>query len=219
MGVELEDGQALERFLGRPDGGRREPVLPTQEDRELAVVEDLPSTFLEAFVTLTLIEGSRSEIMDVRFEPGERRAKPVSLRSLSPEPPPVRVDTLVIRSDGSTFLGQPFETSEPVILVRDRDGDFRQVGVRLLAGASLAAHGLMAVQVQLLDEHGEQLDNVVFSESQRGPGMLLVPTDQEGGASSYRVIRYALDGKAEESPLQPVTMVPELLIPAVAAVV
>jgi hypothetical protein len=215
----LADGRRVEGDWLPVEGTALLVQSPWRGTRTLRLQPLLPSTFLEALVTLTLVEGSRSETVDVRFEPGERRAKSVSLRSLSEEPPPLRVDTLVIRGDGSAFVGQPFETSEPVILVRDRDGAFRQVAVRLLAGPSLAAHGLMAVQVQLLDDSGEQLDTVVFSESQRGPGMLLVPTDQEGAASSYRVIRYALDGTASHSALQPVAMVPELLVPAVAAVV
>ena len=193
------------------DGGRRvegewAPVegttllvhSPWRGSRKLRVLPMLPDDFIEALVTLTLDEGSRSESVEVSFAPGERRAKSIAIASLSETPPPVRVDALVIRGDGSSFVGTPFTTSDPVVLIRDRDGVHRQVSVRLIAGQTLAANGLMAVQVQLLDRNGEVLDNVVFTESRRDPGLLLVPAGEEGSPARYRVIRYALDGSASE---------------------
>ena len=103
-----------------------------------------------------------------------------------------------------------------MVLIRDRDGVHRQVSVRLLAGPTLSGHGLMAVQVQLLDANGETLDNVVFTESRRDPGLLLVPAGEEGPPARYRVIRYALDGSAMEDATAEVPAgLAELLIPAV----
>jgi hypothetical protein len=186
---------------------------PWRSTRSLRLLPLLPADFLDALVTVTLTESSAQPI-ELRFDPGDRRAKQVNIPSLSEPPPPVKVDTLVIRGDGSTFSGQPVVTSDPVVLVRDRDGDFRQLGVRLLAGPTLAGHGLMAVQVQLLDEGGEPTDSVVFTESQRGPGLLLVPAPADGAHSRYRVIRYALNGAAVEGQPQDVTGA-ELLVPAV----
>ncbi len=189
---------------------------PWRSSRTLRVLPMLPDDFIEALVTLTLVEGTRSESVELSFAPGERRAKSVSIPSLSEQPPPVRVDTVVIRGDGSTFIGSPLETSDPVVLIRDREGVHRQVGVRLLAGPSLSGHGLMAVQVQLLDGNGETLDNVVFTESQRDPGLLLVPVGQDGPPARYRIIRYALHGAASEGAVEDVpATTAELLIPAV----
>jgi hypothetical protein len=188
---------------------------PWRSTRSIRLLPLLPPDFLDALVTLTLVEGSRSETLELRFEPGDRKAKQVNIPCLSDDPPPVRIDTLVIRADGSTFAGQPVTTSEPVAIVRDRDGDFRQVSVRLLAGATLAGHGLMAVQVQLVDEAGDAIDRVVFSESQRGQGTMLVPAD--GAAHRYRVIRYGLNGTAAESALQAIAGA-EVLVPAGAVV-
>jgi hypothetical protein len=185
---------------------------PWRSTRTVRLLPLLPADFLEALVTLTLVDGSRTASTEVRFEPGERRAKEIKIPSLAEQPPPLRVDTVVVRGDGSVFTGQPVHTSDPVVLVRDRDGAFRQVGVRLLAGPTLAGHGLMAVQVQLIDAAGEALDGLVFTESQRDPGLLLVPSD--GATPRYRVIRYGLDGSASESQPQDVTGA-ELLVPAV----
>ena len=211
------------------DGGRRvegewAPVegttllvhSPWRGSRKLRVLPMLPDDFIEALVTLTLDEGSRSESVEVSFAPGERRAKSIAIASLSETPPPVRVDALVIRGDGSSFVGTPFTTSDPVVLIRDRDGVHRQVSVRLIAGQTLAANGLMAVQVQLLDRNGEVLDNVVFTESRRDPGLLLVPAGEEGSPARYRVIRYALDGSASEGSPEEVPATAELLVSAVA---
>ena len=187
---------------------------PWKSSRTIRVLPMLPDDFLEALVTLTMIETTRTQTSELRFEPGERRAKSVSLPSLAEQPPPLQIDTLVIRGDGSTFAAQPVRTSEPVVIIRDRDGVHRQVGVRLLAGPSLAGHGLIALQVQLLDPSGDTIDSVVFTETKRDPGLLLVPV-VAGVTPTYRVIRYSLDGAAVEAPVEPLTA-PELLVPAVA---
>jgi hypothetical protein len=186
---------------------------PWKGMRTVRLLPVLPADILEAVATLTLSEGPRLESVEVRFGPGERSAKLVSIPTLSEQPPPVRIDILVIRGDGSSFIGQPFTTSDPVVVVRDRDGVFRQVSVRLLAGSTLSGHGLMAVQVQLLNENGEPLDHLVFTDSQRSPAQLLVPVT-DGPPARYRVIRYALDGSAKEDPPQPITGA-ELLVRAV----
>jgi hypothetical protein len=186
---------------------------PWKGTRTIRVLPVLPANFSDAVATLTLTEGPRLETVEVRFAPGERSAKLVQIPTLSEQPPPVRVDVMVIRDDGTSFIGQPFTTSDPVILVRDREGTFRQVSVRLLAGPTLAGHGLMAVQVQLLGQDGEHLDHVVFTESQRSPAQLLVPV-ADGPPPSYRVIRYALDGSAKEAPPKAVSGA-ELLVQAV----
>jgi hypothetical protein len=191
---------------------------PWRSARTLRVLPLLPPDYLDALVTLTLHEGSRSHVEELRFEPGDRRAKQVTIPTLSEHAPPVRVDTLVIRGDGSTFAGQPFDTSDPVVIVRDRDGELRQIAVRLVAGPTLAGHGLMAVQVQLIGEDGAALDSVVFTESQRTPGMLLVPVAPAGSpAPRYRVTRYGLNGVAAESEPQAITG-PEVLVTAGAVV-
>ena len=188
---------------------------PWKSSRTIRVLPILPDDVIEALVTLTMIEPTRTQTVELRFEPGEKRAKSISLTSLADQPPAVQVDAVVIRGDGSTFSAQPIQTGEPVVVIRDRDGVHRQVGVRLLAGPSLAAHGLMALQVQLLDPSGETIDTVVFTETQREAGMLLVPAGP-GTSPRYRVIRYSLDGTASEAPPEPLTA-PELLVPAVAS--
>jgi hypothetical protein len=180
------------------------------------VLPILPADFIEALVTITMVEGMRSETVDLRLEPGDRRAKVVAIPSLSEQPPPVDVATLVIRGDGSTFAGPAIRTADPVVIVRDREGTFRQVAVRLLAGPVLADHGLMAVQVQLVGADDEPLDTVIFTESQRGVGQLLVPAGNGGPPPRYRAIRYALDGSADAGTPQAITSA-ELLVPAVVA--
>jgi hypothetical protein len=190
---------------------------PWRGERVLRVFPVLPEDFIEALVTLSMIDGGRTQSAEVRFDAGERRTKIVKLPSLSTQPPPVRVDVLVIRGDGSTFMGKSYETTAPVILVRDREGEQRQISVKLLSGPTLVGHGLMAVQVQLLDDSGAVLDSVVFTESQRKPAQLLSPVDKHGATKvRYRVVRYALDGSASTGPVLESTD-SELLIPAVAA--
>jgi hypothetical protein len=120
----------------------------------------------------------------------------------------------VIRGDGSTFIADPVVTSDPVVLIRDRDGPQRQVTVRLLAGATLAGSGLMAVQVRLLDADDGTVDSIVFTESRRNPAILLVPVT-DGAAPRYRVVRYAIDGSASEGAIEAVPS-GDLLVPAVA---
>jgi len=187
---------------------------PWKSTRSIRLLPLLPADFLDALVTLTLNEGTRSETVELRFDPGDRRAKQVNIPSLSEQPPAVRIDTLVVRADGSTFAGQPFETSDPVVLVRDRDGAFRQLGVKLLAGPTLAGHGLMGVQVQLVDETGEPIDGVVFTESQRTPAVMLVPSGTDAPHTRYRIVRYGLNGTRTDGPLQEISG-SELLVPAV----
>jgi hypothetical protein len=186
---------------------------PWRSTRSLRLLPLLPADFLDASVALTSSEGAHVERVDVRFDPGDRRAKQVDIPSLFEQPPPVRIQAMVIRGDGSTFNGQPFETTNPVVLIRDRDGDFRQISVRLLAGPTLAGHGLMAVQVQLLDASDQPTDHVVFTESQRASGLLLVPADADP-PPRYRVIRYALNGVSTMSAPQGITGT-EVLVPAV----
>lgn len=189
---------------------------PWRSRRTVRVLPLLPADFLDASVTLTLTEAGQSRVAHVQLLPGERGAKVVGLPSLAETPPPVRVDVLVIRGDGSTFVGTPFETRDPVVLVHDREGEHRKVSVRLLAGARLADHGLIAVQVQLLDDADEPLDAVVFTESQREPGVLLVPVGDDGEARvRHRVIRYGLDGRASPGAVVE-ERAAQLLVPAVA---
>lgn len=189
---------------------------PWRSRRAIRVFSLLPPDFIDASVTLTLTEGRQSRVANVQLTPSDRGAKLVTLPSLLEEPPPVRVDVLVIRGDGSTFIGEPFETSEPVVLVRDRDGEHRKVDVRLVAGARLSDHGLIAVQVQLLDDADAPRDAVVFTESQRGPGVLLVPVDSDGAVKvRYRVTRYGVDGRPRVSGVLEGAP-PQLLVPVVA---
>ena len=175
---------------------------PWRSTRTLRLVPLLPEDLIEALLTLTVQEAGRTHTVEVRFEAGDRRTRTVSIPCLSAVPPPVQVDVLVIRGDGSSFVAAPVTTDDPVLIVRDRDGQQRQVGVRLLAGPDLAVHGVMAVQVQLLAgdvaEGPEEsvLDSVVFTPSRREPGRLLVPVDADAPAPRVRVIRYALDGTA-----------------------
>jgi hypothetical protein len=188
---------------------------PWQGQRTLRVLPMLPGDILDAIVTLTIEEGARIASTDVRFAAGERTAKTVTIPTLTSPPPPVQVDVLVIRGDGTSFSGERFESSEPVIVVRDRDGTFRQIGVRLLAAEKLSSHGLMAVQVQLVGEDGDPLDQVVFTETQRAAAQLLVPTGPDSPKTQYRVIRYALDGTAKAGAPQDISGA-EVLVPAVA---
>lgn len=187
---------------------------PWRSTRTLRLLPLLPENYLDALVTLTPQEPSRSEGVELRFEPGTKGAKTVALPSLLEQPPAVQIDTLVIRGDGSTFVGAPLVTTDPVVLIRDRDGAQRQVSVRLLAGATLAGHGLMAVQVRLLDADGGTVDSIVFTESRRTPSILLVPVGN-GAPPRYRVVRYAIDGSASEGVIENVPS-GELLVPAVA---
>ncbi|UHD15078.1 hypothetical protein [Thiocapsa bogorovii] len=189
---------------------------PWRSQRAVRLFPLLPDDFMTASVTVTLSEHGRARAAEVQFNTGERGAKTVVLPSLSEDAPPLRVDVLVIRGDGSPFIGEPFETTSPVILVRDRDGDQRQVRVRLLAGARLADHGVIAVQVQLLGDGDEVVDQVVFSESKREPAVLLAPVAEDGVTSfRYRVVRYGLDGRPVRGAAE-VADVAELLVMAAA---
>lgn len=191
---------------------------PWRSTRTLRLVPLLPVDALEALVTLRVEDGARSHSEELRFEPGDRRARSVAIRCLSEPAPPVIADWLVVRADGSTFVAEPVETTEPVLVVRDRDGSQRQVTVRLLAGPDLHAHGLIAVQVELLDGRDDTvLDQLVFTGSQRGPGQLLVPLDDGALPARVRVTRYALDGASAVA--APVVMTgSEWLVPAVAQI-
>lgn len=190
---------------------------PWRSQRALRLFPLLPADTLEALVTVTMDEDGRSRTTEVRFEAGDKRTKVVSMPALAELPPPVRIDVVVIRGDGSTFVGAPVTTAEPVFIVRDRDGEHRQVKVRLVAGPELATHGVIAVAVQLLDPEGDAVvDTLAFTQSQREPGVLLVPV-VAGAApiTRYRVVRYGLDGAAMPGAVEE-SGAGELLIPAVA---
>lgn len=187
---------------------------PWRSQRSLRLFPLLPADAIEASITVTMTEGDRTRSVETRFEPGERKTKTVSLPSLAEQPPPVRIDVLVIRGDGSTFVGAPVETSEPVFIVRDRDGEHRQLRVRLLAGPQLAAQSLMALAVELLGDDETVVDTVVFTQSQREPTTMLVPVGSDGVARvRYRIVRYGLDGAAQPGPIEETTAA-ELLAPA-----
>lgn len=189
---------------------------PWRGERAVSVFPLLPENFIEAVVTLTMTEKDHTQSVDIRFEAGERRVKKVKLPTLSDEPPSLRVDVLVIRGDGSAFVGTPYETTAPAIVVSDREGDHRQLSIKLLAGPRLFDHGLIAVQVQLLDQSEEEIDTVLFTESQRKPAVLLAPVGKDGSKTvRYRVIRYSSNGAASTGPVL-ATDDSELLIPAVA---
>lgn len=227
------DVAAGSRLMAKPtwfltSGGRAEgewaPVegtaflvqAPWRSRRTIRVFPLLPPDTIEALVTLTMTEGGQSRSSLVRFSAGDRATKSIELPSLADQPPPVHVDVLVIRGDGSTFIGTPFDTTDPVILVSDRDGASQQVTLRLLAGATLAEHHLMAVQVELMDETDEPIDSVVFTESRREPGLMLRAIDPDHPKIRYRVTRYALDGSAAVGVIEESSS-PALLIRAVVA--
>jgi len=189
---------------------------PWRSRRSVRLFPLLPDDVMEAVVTLTMLDDGVSRVAEERFGPGDRRVRTVEIPSAQEVPPPVRVDVLVIRGDGSFFSGEPFETSDPVVTVSDREGTHRRVGVRLAAGEGLASHGLMAVLVELLDADDEAVDDVAFTESDTEPKMLLVPLSEEGPAPTrYRVTRYRLDGSALVGSVEESTR-SELLITAVA---
>jgi len=192
----LADGSRAEAEREPIEGTAYLVPAPWRSRRTVRVFPLLPEDFMEAVATLTMTEGGRSQSSVVRFSPGERAGKSVELRSLAEQAPPVRVDVLVIRGDGSTFMGAPFHTSDPVVMVSDREGALRRITLRLLAGETLAEHGLMAVQVELVDESDAPIDGVVFTESNREPSMLLWPVDPERPKVRYRTTRYSLAGKA-----------------------
>lgn len=221
------------RLMAKPtwfltNGGRAEgewaPVegtaflvqAPWRSRRTIRAFPLLPPDTIEALVTLTMTEGGQTQSALVRFSAGDRATKSIELPSLSEQPPPVHVDVLVIRGDGSTFIGTPFDTTDPVILVSDRDGTSQQVTLRLLAGATLAEHHLMAVQVELMDESDEPIDSVAFTESRREPGLMLRAVDPHHPKIRYRVTRYALDGSAAVGAIEESSS-PALLIRAVVA--
>lgn len=191
---------------------------PWRSTRSVRLVPLLPDDFIEAMVTLSIVEPAHAQSIEQRFEAGDRRSRAVGIPCLAEQAPPVRIDTLVIRGDGSSFVAPSIETSDPVVVIRDREGRHRQVGVRLLAAPSLQTHALIAVQVQLLDVAGAVQDEVVFTESRREPGLLLVPVEADGTAPSVRVIRYRLDGTATVPTEQALpTSSSEFLVPAEAA--
>lgn len=188
---------------------------PWRSFRQVRVVPLLPPGFIDASVTVSIDDGGRTRSETVQLVPGERRPQAISLPSVAESAPPARVETLVVRGDGSTFLGEAYETTDPVILVRDRNDDPRRVMVRLVAEERLATHGLLALQLQLLGEGDTVVDSLAFTESTRDPQPLLVPADEDGNLRyRYRVVRYGLDGTANAA--EPVeTTEPELMIPAV----
>ena len=190
---------------------------PWRSKRSIRVFPLLPPDILDAMVTLTMTENGRSTSEVVRFAAGERATKTIELPSLSEPPPPVRVDALVIRGDGSSFLGTPFDTTDPVILVSDREGPVRQIGVRLLSGPTLAEHKLMAVQVEFLDTEDNAVDCVVFTESRREPTMVVWPVEPGQPLKvRYRITRYSLEGVAAVDAIEQTSASP-LLIRAVVA--
>lgn len=191
---------------------------PWQGRRQVRIFPMLPGDIIEAIVNISMIENNITRSADpVRFEPGERRAKSVTLPSLAAEAPPLQVSVIVVRGDGTFYVGDPFETTDPVVVVRDREGDARQIKVRLLAGDSLAQHGVLAVQVQLLDrETDEVVDELNFTESSREPQSLLVPKEDEQPGFRYRIVRYGLDAKPVFDDVIE-TERSEILVPAVAS--
>lgn len=189
---------------------------PWRSRRTIRVLPMLPPDVVDASVTLAMIEGDRRHEVTISLSPTERGAKVVSLPALAEVPPPVRVTVVVVRGDHGLYEEGPFETTDPVVVVRDRAGEHRKVTVRLLAGASLAEHGVLAVQVQQLDAAERTLDAILFTESQREPGALFVPVEDGGRARlRYRVVRFGLDGRAQPSPVVEGDAEP-LLVPAVA---
>ncbi|MCA9652488.1 MAG: hypothetical protein KC501_21410 [Myxococcales bacterium] len=190
------------------DGGRSEgewtPVTgsmllvgsPWRSHRTIRVLPVLAPGFIDASVTLTLLDGDVPRVTTVSFAPGERGAKVVSLPSLAEEPPPVQVEVVVVGADGDAYFGDPYETTEAVVVLRDREGEQRKVEVRLVAGATLASHGVIAVQVQQVDRSGQPLDSILFTESRRDPAALYVAVDDGETTLRYRVVRYGADGQA-----------------------
>lgn len=222
----LNDGGSVEGQWQAVEGSDLLVPAPWRGRRQLRLFPVLPDDFLEAIVTVTVTEEGHSRSEDVVFTPEQRRAVTVSLPTLAATPPPARVDVLVIRGDSTVFQGQPFETGDPVVVIRDRDGDSRQILVRLLAAESLAVHGLLAVQCELLApsaggsgdgaDEWQVVDTLNFTEMQREPQQMIVPIGdaEQAAAVHYRVVRYGVDGRAQPGPVQTAAG-NEILIPAV----
>lgn len=183
---------------------------PWRSRRRLRVVPMLPAGALDAVVTLTPDEvGIPARVLSVA---ASTRAESVELPSLLAAPPPYRVDVLIVREDGTVFTGETPATEDPVVLVTDREGAHRRVPVKLLAPPTLAAAGVMAVLVQLLDDADLEQDRVLWTESARADGLLLVPATTPF-RYRVRVSRYGLDGLPLPSTVV-TSEVPTLLIPA-----
>lgn len=173
---------------------------PWRSRRVLRLLPVLAPGFVDASVTLTMVDGNDTRVTTVSFAPTDRRPKVVTLPSTAEEPPPVQVEVVVVKADHSAYFSDPVETTDPVVVVRDRDGEQRRVEVRLVAGPRLADHGVLAVQVEQLDATGEVVDSILFTQSRRDPAALFVPIGDDGNATlRHRIIRYAIDGTARIS--------------------
>ncbi|MEM7152833.1 MAG: hypothetical protein AAF799_08320 [Myxococcota bacterium] len=172
---------------------------PWRSHREVRVFPLLPPDVMDASVTLSMDDGGQLREASVAFLPGERGAKVVRLPSMSEQPPPVQVAIAVVDGEGG-FFERNFETTDAVVIVRDREGEHRQVPIRLLAGPRLIDHGVIAVRVDVVDDANTVIDSVVFTQSRREGGPLMVPSDPpQGSALRYRVTRFGPDGTAAPS--------------------
>jgi hypothetical protein len=184
---------------------------PWRSRRRLRVVPMLAADVLDAVVTITPDEaGVPARVLPIPA--ASTRAEPVEILSLLAEPPPYRVDVLIVRGDGTVFSGVTEASTDPVVLVTDRDGAHRRVQVKLLAPPALATAGVIAVLVQLLDDADEEVDRVLWTESARADGVLLVPV-RTPFRYRVRISRYAPDGTVLAGGIA-TSDAPTLLIPA-----
>ncbi len=209
----LASGQRVTGELMSLDSPLLQIPGPWRGERRIRVFPLLPDDILEATVTLSLVGSSRRST--VHFGPdSERRSVEVVLLSLQADPAPAVVETFVLRGDGVSFVDR-YETEAAVVMVQPGRGQHRRVDVRLIAGENLMTHGVIAVQVQLLDESGSPVDSVTFTASERAPGELLVPLAPDGSATParYLITRFRPDGVAVPQPVLE-TIEDSLLVPA-----
>ncbi|MFO0648800.1 MAG: hypothetical protein U0326_21345 [Polyangiales bacterium] len=189
---------------------------PWRSARDLRLVPLLPDEFVDAAVTLRWRDAGRERARDESFSPGDARPRTVRLRSTELAFPKLTAEVMVTLGDRMPFLGEETEVRDPVLVVTDRAQRVRRIQTTLLAPARLADAGVAAVRVQLIDANDEAtvIDQVLFTESRRGPLGLLATIGADGKlAYRYRVIRYTPQGVAATSAAV-TSSAPEILVAA-----
>lgn len=175
-------------IVGEPfEGMKRIRIIPTLKADE----------FIEAIVDVTYTgqSGYTKNFQEI-FTPDNLKGRNLTVDSIKKDPNRYKYTITIIRSDGSLYTSPEKESDHGVIIVDDKDGQFKQINVSLDVDQA-EWQNLYAVELQLKGPGGVT-DSMVFTESNKAARKYTIGLKANGALEyEWSTTVYKRNGKVE----------------------